>query len=380
MDYSILKQQIAEEIKRSPRAITNSRALKLMLKNKTATYNTVAEYSKVLGDVASASIARNIAEGIADDELAAFAQECLAPIYRQCQDTMLNACTNVQTLYNEQAGISLKPVAVQRDESRIAHIIDRFNEAETFDAVKFLTNANVARSITRGAVNDSMKANSKFQSDSGLKTRISRSDGAGCCEWCATMVGTYDSVDKLPSDFWRIHRGCTCVIDYRVGKTNNRLSFKSNNNGRLEKVTEELEEKENNNRIRIPQFPASSISEKAKIGEYSLKLSKQQYEKHLENTKTYDTYMASRISKNLSPQSKLLISQQEAQDIIEKYSGTGIIRSDRKGNPMNIEDVTCDRIIGEYMQKGEWVKTNKAALHHGKDGTHIVPIKGNNYD
>lgn len=239
MDYSTLKLQIIDGIKQSPIAITNARALNQMIANGTANYTTVADYSKVLGDVASKSISRNITEDI-ESELEEFAVECLAPVYRQCQNTMLSACKNVQRIYNARAGIELNPVDVPRDESRIAHIIERFSGEETFDTLKFLTGADVARSITRGAVTDSIRANSKFQSEAGLKVLISRSDGSGCCDWCAGLVGTYDSFDKLPSDFWGIHRGCSCVIDYRVGKTKDRITFQTDKTGKISKATEKI--------------------------------------------------------------------------------------------------------------------------------------------
>lgn len=238
MDYSTLKQQIVDDIKTDSNE--SSKALRQMIQNESANYQTVAEYSKILGDSVSKSIVNNIADGIPDDELGQFATECLAPVYRQSQNTMLSASKNVQKLYNKQAGIELNPVDVERDEDRIQHIVDRFNEAESFDEVKFLTNGNVARSITRGAVQDSMKSNAKFQSESGLNIRISRSDGSGCCAWCSSVTGTFDSFDALPDGFWGIHRGCSCVIDYRVGRTKDRIRFETNQNS-LSKLTEHQE-------------------------------------------------------------------------------------------------------------------------------------------
>lgn len=239
MDYSTLKQQIINDIKEDSNA--SSKALKKMIQDKTANYQTAAEYSKVFGDSISKNIGKSIAEGVPDDELGAFASEVLAPVYRQGQDTMLNACKNIQKIYNEEAGIELNPVDVKRDESRIEHIVERFEEAEKFDDVKFLINSNVARSITRGAVQDSIRANSKTHSDAGLKIRISRSDGSGCCDWCSSVVGTFESFDALPDGFWGVHRGCNCVIDYRVGNTRDRIRFDTDEHGNLSKVTEEIE-------------------------------------------------------------------------------------------------------------------------------------------
>ena len=132
--------------------------------------------------------------------------------------------------------------------------------------------------------------------------------------------------------------------------------------------------------LKIPQIPASIINEKVRSGEYSLKLSTQQFNKHVEGMREYEVYKNARIEKGNSPQSKLTISQEEAQKIIENKAGTGIIKVRRDGTAMNIEQITCKSTIGEYWQKGAWKKTNKAAIHYGKRGAHLVPIKGNDYD
>lgn len=158
------------------------------------------------------------------------------------------------------------------------------------------------------------------------------------------------------------------------------INAQKRENYSLKKAIEKEKANGDDNLIRIPQIAASSISKKVESGEYSLKLGMQQYNKHTEGTKEYTVYSESRIKKGLSPQSKLRISYEEAVKIIENQSGTGIIRVHKDGSPTDVEMITCDKIIGEYMQKGQWIKTNKAALHHGKKGTHIVPIKGNTYD
>ena len=87
-----------------------------------------------------------------------------------------------------------------------------------------------------------------------------------------------------------------------------------------------------------------------------------------------------RKAKGLGAQSHLTISFREAQRIIENQSGTGKIRVRKDGNPTNVEFITCDRTIGKYLNKGTWVETNKAAIHHGKKESHLVPVKGTTYD
>lgn len=132
--------------------------------------------------------------------------------------------------------------------------------------------------------------------------------------------------------------------------------------------------------IRIPQIPASTITEKVRNGEYSLQLSQQQYNKHVRGTKEYSIYESSRKKKGYGPQSRLLITYDETQRIIENYSGTGIIKTRKNGEPLNIEMISCDQVIGEYYQHGQWYSTNRARIDYGKNGAHLIPIKGNNYD
>lgn len=115
-------------------------------------------------------------------------------------------------------------------------------------------------------------------------------------------------------------------------------------------------------------------------GEYSLKLSQQNYDKHLEGTFDYERYRKSRERQGLSPQGTLTITKEEAQRIITEKSGTGIVKARKDGSAMNIEKVSWEKVVGYYYDKGKKIDTNKVAIHYGKKGAHIVPIKGNDYD
>ena len=86
------------------------------------------------------------------------------------------------------------------------------------------------------------------------------------------------------------------------------------------------------------------------------------------------------LEKGRGPQSILTVSMEEAQDIIDKYHGTGIIKTDMKGNPKPQELVNCDKVVGKYCSKNEYYETKKAMIIYGKKKAHIVPVKGENYD
>lgn len=131
---------------------------------------------------------------------------------------------------------------------------------------------------------------------------------------------------------------------------------------------------------RIPQVPSSTITRKIEKREYCTKLGVQQYEKHIEGSLQYNQYLSTRQAKGGNPQSILTISEKEAQEIILSKSGTGIVRVSRNGIPRPQEDITCDKVIGKYYGGGKYHTTNKATIHYGKQSSHIVPIKGDNYD
>lgn len=131
---------------------------------------------------------------------------------------------------------------------------------------------------------------------------------------------------------------------------------------------------------RIPQISASTITEKIHNGQYSTKLSSQQFDKHILGTAKYEEYLNTRLSGGGNPQSIITISKETAQKIIETKAGTGIIKVDRNGNARPQEQITCDNIIGQYYCDGQYIDTNKAVIHYGKRSSHIVPVKGDNYD
>ena len=133
-------------------------------------------------------------------------------------------------------------------------------------------------------------------------------------------------------------------------------------------------------RLRLPEVSSSTITRRIRAGELSTKLSQQQYLKHVKGSTQFQQYKEARAKKGGNPQSILLVSEQEAQAIIESKAGTGIVRVGTNGEPRNVENITCDKVIGKYYGGGKYHETNKAAIHYGKRLSHIVPIKGDNYD
>ena len=132
---------------------------------------------------------------------------------------------------------------------------------------------------------------------------------------------------------------------------------------------------------RIPELAASRVTERINSGEFSTKLSRQQYLKHTKGTAQYNQYKIDREAKNKHPQSELLISEMEAQQLILDSAGTGIVGVNRKtGEMLPFESITSKKIIGRTWSGDKYVKTRKARIFYGSKSAHIVPIGGMNYD
>ncbi|HBG8947618.1 TPA: minor capsid protein, partial [Clostridioides difficile] len=122
-------------------------------------------------------------------------------------------------------------------------------------------------------------------------------------------------------------------------------------------------EKENKNNVII-----NNIRKDIKDGKYNLNIHNGKQGKHF---KDHNNYTEGR--------SYLTVSKEEAQKLINKYAGTGILELDRNGKFKNKELITCEKNIGVNISNltGKEITTNKFYIHYSKNGTHIVPtMKG----
>lgn len=73
--------------------------------------------------------------------------------------------------------------------------------------------------------------------------------------------------------------------------------------------------------------------------------------------------------------SYLTVSETEAQELVNKYAGTGDIKRDIKGRWTNKEFITADKNIGVVVdpESGEEITTSRFSIHYSKNGVHIVP-------
>jgi len=121
----------------------------------------------------------------------------------------------VQTALNKNAGIVMKAQAAGEDTTRVEGLVNVASNADQYDRVA-KTVAQGVESMAREVVDRSVEKNAGFQRQSGLRPKIIRSSGGKCCDWCSSLVGTYD-YDKAPKEIYARHNNCTCTVEYDPG-------------------------------------------------------------------------------------------------------------------------------------------------------------------
>ena len=99
-------------------------------------------------------------------------------------------------------------------------------------------------------------------------------------------------------------------------------------------------------------------------------------QKHIVGTHNYNQYVQNLKSKNQFGPSRLTIPISEAQNLVDKYSGTGIVQLNTNGVWIRQEVITSnDSVVGVAVNNinGVEAETTVFKIQYGKIGTHIVP-------
>lgn len=77
----------------------------------------------------------------------------------------------------------------------------------------------------------------------------------------------------------------------------------------------------------------------------------------------------------IDSKSYLTISSKEAQELVDRYAGSGTISFDKNGKWDKKEVIEVDRKIGVVKTRQGETETNSFKIHYSKTGVHIVPYK-----
>ncbi|REJ29277.1 hypothetical protein [Caldibacillus debilis] len=189
-----------------------------MIENGTATYKQAYEYAQEVGEALASALQKHINSEILPDGHMYFniADRILNPTLQTNHILVATVSAEIQELLNRQAGLGLKGIQPDLNRPRIKSIIERIVHEELFDDVSWIIGEPIVN-FTQSVVDDTIKANSEFQYQSGLYPKIIRyAQGSETCEWCKKLVGTYKYPD-VPEDVYKRHDRCDCVVEYDPG-------------------------------------------------------------------------------------------------------------------------------------------------------------------
>lgn len=187
------------------------------LKAKKATYANANDFAIEIGEILSKVLTTSVTAGKLPDGKMYYniAKRLLEPVLQRNHELVADYSTEVQTILNEKAKISIAVQSVDLNQDRINGFIERFSREDKFDDVKWLLGDPIIN-FTQSIVDDSIKKNAEFHAKSGLQPKIVRKTAGHCCKWCQSLAGSYNYPD-VPKDVYRRHQNCRCTVDYKPG-------------------------------------------------------------------------------------------------------------------------------------------------------------------
>ena len=190
------------------------------------TYSEVNDLSVEVGDILAEVFQENLSEDILPDGRMYYniAKRTIEPMMINNYDIVTDNATIVQEILNKNAGMGIKAQVPPLNQSRIDGIIDRLDEEEFFDNIKWILDEPI-KNFTQAIVDDAIEKNTEFHKGLGLVPSVTRIVKGDCCDWCREVAGTYYSPD-IPDDVYRRHRFCRCTVEYDPGDGKKKNAWK----------------------------------------------------------------------------------------------------------------------------------------------------------
>lgn len=186
----------------------------------TATYAQAQEFAVTLGEILAGAFAKHLSSSQLPDGKMYYnvANRILHPTMGGGYELVADYSRQVQEIINRSLGIGIKAIQAPMNKDKIDGLINIVSNAEQYDDVAYALGEPVVNFMSC-IVDDTVKANARFQRDAGLSPKIKRTATGGCCEWCRKLAGTYDynDVSDTGNNVFRRHQYCRCLVEYDGG-------------------------------------------------------------------------------------------------------------------------------------------------------------------
>ena len=183
------------------------------------TYSEVNDLSIEVGDILAEVFQENLSQDMLPDGRMYYniAKRTIEPMMVNNYNIVADNTIIVQEILNRQAGMRIKAQVPPLNQDRIDGIINRLDETEFFDDIKWILDEPI-KNFTQAIVDDAVEKNAEFHKGLGFEPKIIRKAEANCCDWCNEIAGVYD-YSEAPDGIYRRHRYCRCTVEYDPGES-----------------------------------------------------------------------------------------------------------------------------------------------------------------
>lgn len=212
-----IQEKIEKEfLKLAEKSQTLKRTIKALAEKK-ATHLDSNEFAIEVGKMLSETFGHQITSDVLPDGKMYYniAKRLLETNLKHNYDLVGDYSKRVQKALNEKAGLSIKAIKPEVNQSRIDGLVKKITGYENFEDGKWLLHEPVIN-FTQAVVDDTIKQNAEFQYKAGLRPKIVRRESGHCCPWCKNKSGEYE-YPGAPDYVYHRHQYCRCTVDYLPG-------------------------------------------------------------------------------------------------------------------------------------------------------------------
>lgn len=376
-DYSDLLKDLLQQLETKNIRDPEIRKILQKVEKNIATHIDGQQYAIRLGQNTADVIITNLLDGLEIPDYYKL-EDTIMPLLKNDHELVNELAAEIQKSLYEKANLGLNPIKPALEVDRAEDLINAISDAKNITQARNLVDSSL-KDLIQHFDDKFIEENAKQEYHVGLHPSIKRILSGGACDWCIGLAGNYSYPD-VPKDVYRRHRSCRCLVTYDPG-TGRRTDIWSKKQymGDMDdaEVLERIADAEARDDFWSQQQEKAraTIRERIKTGEYKLQIQEQKYLEHVQGT---PGYLNTWKTRGVEP-SRLLISKEEAQELIDTFSGLGRVRFSTNGHTDYVEYTSWKNYIGEVQINGKWIRTKRFSLHHSKGGTHIVPSNPRGY-
>lgn len=225
-------------------------------------FNDVYDVSHEVGNTLKNAFKNNITKDILPNGKMYYniANRAIKPKLKEAHDIISSYGADVQGLINKKEGINVKGVKAEFNEEKADNLVNKLCEYDDFDDAKWLLDENI-NNYCNQSVDETIRANADFLSESGFKETITRSTNGGCCEWCEEVSGVFDYdyvkqwvLQNPDHNVFSRHRFCNCTISHNTKKGRKAVNNQWNEEKHERQKRKELSKKADKIKISNSQF------------------------------------------------------------------------------------------------------------------------------